>query len=116
MQEGLARIDKARDRQGMVPDFRISLNVGGEQRQVLHELKCISSSQSRYKPSWEERGVDKRANQLHKEYVDKARKADQDHGGVQPGTVGAVGTVGTAQPKLVGNFSHDIKQQRFVVF
>ena len=89
-QEGLARIDKARDRQGMVPDFRISLNVGGEQRQVLHELKCISSSQSRYKPSWEERGVDKRANQLHKEYVDKARKADQDHGGVQPGTVGAV--------------------------
>ena len=89
-QAGLARIDKARDRQGMVPDFKISLAIGGETRQVLHELKIISSSQSRYKPSWEERGVDKRAGQLHQEYVYKARKADQDHGGVEPGRVGGV--------------------------
>ena len=74
----------------MVPDFKISLNIGGEPRQVLHELKCISSSQSRYKPSWEVRGVDKRAEQLHQEYVTKARKADQDHGGVVPGTIGGV--------------------------
>ena len=89
-QAGLSRIDKARDRQAMVTDFKISLAIGGETRQVLHELKIISSSQSRYKPSWEERGVDKRAGQLHQEYVYKARKADQDHGGVQPGTVGGV--------------------------
>ena len=65
-------------------------NIGGEPRQVLHELKRISSSQSRYKPSWEVRGVDKRAEQLHQEYVTKARKADQDHGGVVPGTIGGV--------------------------
>ena len=89
-QVGLSRLDKARDRQGMVPDFKISLNIGGEPRQVLHELKCISSSQSRYKPSWEVRGVDKRAEQLHQEYVAKARKADQDHGGVVPGITGGV--------------------------
>ena len=89
-QAGLSRIDKARDRQGMVPDFRISLPIGGEPRQVLHELKCISSSQSRYNPSWEVRGVDKRADQLHQEYVAKARRADQDHGGVVPGVVGGV--------------------------
>ena len=89
-QAGLARIDRARDRQGMVPDFRIFLTIAGETRQVLHELKVISSNQSRYSSAWEERGVDKRAGQLHQEYINKARKADQDFGGVQPGTVGAV--------------------------
>ena len=89
-QAGLSRIEKARDRQGMVPDFKISLAIGGETRQVLHELKIISSNQSRYKPSWQERGVDRRAGQLHQEYVSKARKADQDYGGVQQGTMGAV--------------------------
>ena len=89
-QAGLSRIDKARDRQGMVPDFKISLSIGGEVRQVLHELKVISSNQSRYKLTWEERGVDRRAGQLHQEYVTKARKADQEYGGVVQGTVGAV--------------------------
>ena len=89
-QAGLSRIERARDRQGMVPDFKISLAIGGETRQVLHELKVISSSQSRYKPSWTERGVDKRAGQLHQEYVTKAKKTDQDHGGVEPGMVGGV--------------------------
>ena len=101
-QAGLSRIDKARDRQGMVPDFKISLAIGGEQRQVLHELKCISSSQSRYKPSWEERGVDKRAGKLNQEYLDKARKADQDHGGVQPGILGGVERKLLTFPKVEG--------------
>ena len=56
----------------------------------MHELKVISSNQSRYNPALEERGVDKRAGQLHQEYINKARKADQEFWGVQPGTVGAV--------------------------
>ena len=80
-QDGLARIDKNRDRQGMVPDLRINLTVGGQSGGVLHEIKCISSNQSRYKSSWQERAVDKRANQLHDLYVAKARKVDQMHGG-----------------------------------
>ena len=101
-QAGLARIDRARDRQGMVPDFKISLTTGGETRQVLHELKCISSSQSRYKPSWEERGVDRRADQLHQEYLNKARKADQDFGGTEPGTVGGVERKLLTFPKVEG--------------
>ena len=37
-----------------------------------------------------ERGVDRRANQLHNEYVAKARKVDQTHGGVEAGQIGAV--------------------------
>ena len=38
----------------MVPDMRITLTTGGISRQVLHEIKVISSSQYRYKPSWTE--------------------------------------------------------------
>ena len=101
-QEGLARIDRERQRQSMVPDFKITLNMGGQSRPVLHELKCISSSQSRYKPSWKERGVDKRANDLHDEYVGKAKKADQLHGGVQPDQVGRVESKLLSFPKVEG--------------
>ena len=86
----------------MVPDMRITLTTGGVTGQVLHEIKVISSSQSRYKPSWAERGVDKRADQLHQEYVGKARKADQDHGGVQRGVVGAVERKLLTYPKVEG--------------
>ena len=80
-QAGLARIEKERQRQAMVPDFKITLNNGGQSVPVLHELKVISSNQTRYKPSWKERGVDKRASQLYDEYVGKAKQADQQHRG-----------------------------------
>ena len=40
---------------------------------------------SRYKLTWKERAVDKSAEQLHNEYVEKARKADQLYGGVESG-------------------------------
>ena len=101
-QAGLARIDRARDRQGMVPDMKVTLNIGGVSRQVLHEIKVISCSQSRYKPSWKNRGVDKRADDLHKEYVDKAKKADQQHGGVLPGQIGGVERKLQSFPKVEG--------------
>ena len=101
-QDGLARIDKDRDRQGIVPDLRINLIVGGQSGGVLHEIKCISSNQSRYKSSWQERAVDKRANQLHDEYVAKARKVDQTHGGVIRGQVGAVERKLLSYPKVEG--------------
>ena len=78
-QAGLARMDKQRQMQAMVPDMRISLTIGGVTSQVLHELKVISSNQTRYKPSWKERGLDRRSAQLHDEYVGKARLADQQH-------------------------------------
>ena len=73
-QAGLARMDKQRQRQAMVPDMKISLTMGGVTSPVLHELKVISSNQTRYKPSWKERGVDKRSAQLHDEYVGKASR------------------------------------------
>ena len=40
--------------------------------------------------------------QLHDEYVEKARKADQQHGGVQPGQVGGVERKLLSFPKVEG--------------
>ena len=68
-QQGLARIDKVRDRQAMVPDFRITLDLEGQPTPTLHELKVISSSRGRYKVTQMRRGVDKRAEELPDEYV-----------------------------------------------
>ena len=101
-QDGLARIDSNRQRQSIVPDLKITLSNGGETRQVLHELKVISSNQSRYKPSWVKRGVDKRASDLHDEYVTKARNTDQNHGGTVPGQVGRVEAKLLSFPKVEG--------------
>ena len=101
-QAGFATIDKVRQRQAMVPDMKISVTSGGVTRQVLHELKVISSNQSRYKPTWKERGLDKRAAQLPDEYDGKARVADQVHSGVQTGQVGRVETKLLSFPKVEG--------------
>jgi hypothetical protein len=79
-QQGLARI----------ADFRITLPWKGRQRPVLHELKVISCSKTWYKPTLEERAVDKRAGQLHREYQEKARKTDRNFGGMEVGRIGPV--------------------------
>ena len=68
----------------------------------MHELKVISSNQTRYKPSWKERGVDKRSAQLHDEYVGKAKQADQQHCGAQPDQIGRVETKLLTFPKVEG--------------
>ena len=89
-QEGLARFEKERQRQAVIPDFRIVVPVAGQPTSVLHELKCISVSQSRYKPGGVQRAVDKRADELHEEYVRKAKEVDRLYVGTQPGHVGPV--------------------------
>ena len=68
----------------------------------MTELKVVSSNQTRYKPSWKDRGVDKRAAQLHEEYVGKARNADQQHGGAQPGQIGRVEAKLLSFPEVEG--------------
>ena len=74
-QRELARYESNRQRQAIIPDLRVVLQVGGLSTPVLHELKCISVSQSRYKPSWEERAVDRRANQLHESMLVRPDKS-----------------------------------------
>jgi hypothetical protein len=106
-QQGLSRAERARQYQGIVPDLRITLpgvggggnrvgapglaagGLAGQQSSVLHELKVISSSRSRYKPAWTKRAVDVRAGKLQDEYEKKARAADRRQG-VPDGTVGPV--------------------------
>ena len=100
-QAGLSRIEKDRDSQGLVPDLKINLTVGGVSSPDLHEVKVISSNQTRYKPTMKERGVDKRADQLHHEYVAKAQKVDQQFGGSLPGEVRRVETKLKSFPKVV---------------
>ena len=89
-QRELARYEQNRQRQAIIPDLRIVLNVGGQPAVVLAECKAISISPSRYRPTWNVRGVDKRAAQLHDEYVLKARSVDRQYVGTQEGQVGPV--------------------------
>ena len=75
---------------------------------VMHELKVISSNKSCYKPGWEDRAVDKRAEALPEEYLVKAREADRKYNGVLPGTVGGVEQklvdLGEVRGVVAGNF------------
>ena len=50
----------------------------------------LTPSYKRYKPGSKDRAVDVRARNLHDEYVVKARKADQQYGGVEVGMRGPV--------------------------
>ena len=120
-QPGLSRAERARDLQGLVPDLRVLLpgaavrgagpgggggavggRVGapggaalaGQATAVLHEVKVISCSRSRYKPGWTRRAVDVRASQLQSEYLGKARRADRRQGT-------PAGQVGRVEAKLV---------------
>ena len=113
-QEGLSRIERAQQRQSLVPDLRIAIQPqavadeevardlrmrrGGAMRGgggtveggVLHEVKIISCSKTRYKPNSPKRAVDARADLLPQEYLNKARAADQNHNNIEPDTVGPV--------------------------
>ena len=95
-QRGLARIEKGRKRQGLVPDFRVRLPAAegrpGDDEIVLAELKCISSCPSRYSrnPRATTKAVDKRASTLPREYQNHARSIDQVYGDVPRGAVGPV--------------------------
>ena len=57
---------------------------------VLHEVKIISCSKTRYKPNSLKRAVDARADLLPQEYLNKARGADQKHNQIPQGTIGPV--------------------------
>ena len=92
-QDGLARIEKGRTRQSIVPDFRISIpEAGGREVATLYEMKVISSCRTRYprNPQPEGRAVDRRADLLQGEYLAKARKVDQKYGGTEVGQIGGV--------------------------
>ena len=89
--------------------MRIRVPNGGHvESLVFHELKCISRSKTQYNPSWTERSVDKRANLLQNEYLNKARCSDRTYNGVQQGVVYPVEKklleLGEVRGIVAGNF------------
>ena len=81
--------------------------LAGQASAVLHELKVISCSRSRYKPSWKRRAVDVRADKLPDEYTAKAKAADRRQG-VPEGQQGRVEarlvSLGELRGLVAGNF------------
>ena len=84
-QEALNRIERGRQRQGLVPDFKMP----GEQGEgdILCEVKCMSASKSRYprnprQGAGTSRAVDRRAEGLTADYTRKAKEIDHQHCGV----------------------------------
>ena len=114
-QEGLSRMEQAQQRQSLVPDLRIAIQPqavadeevardlrmrgggaprgGGGTVDVLHEVKVISCSKTRYKPNSPKRAVDARADLLPQEYLNKAKAADQKYNQVQQGNADTTGIV-----------------------
>ena len=82
-QAGLSRIERGRQRQGLVPDFKLQGDQGvGE---TLCELKCINACVTWYPraPRLEDRAVDRRADGLTEVYAVKARDVDRLYCGTQ---------------------------------
>ena len=107
-QQGLNRMERARQRQSLVPDLRIAVPPlavaeaqvaqgrpahglgGGTEGGVLHEVKMISCNKTRYPPTAAKRAVDTRADGLQQSYITKARNADRSFNQTPEGTVGPV--------------------------
>ena len=104
-QTGLARIERGRTRQSIVPDFRISIpEEGGRVIPTLYEMKVISSCKTRYKrnPKPEARAVDARSDLLPGEYLTKARNTDRKFGGTLEGEIGGVERKLLSFPRVKG--------------
>ena len=75
---------------------------------VLHEMKIISCSKTRYRPSWDKRAVDVRASHLQEEYLEKARAADRRYNAVPEGETGPcerkLVELGEVRGLVAGNF------------
>ena len=100
-QQGLNRMERGRKRQGMVADFLVkvpgdSAVAGGtgsaRDVSVLAELKVICSCPTRYQrtPRHPDKAVKRRAVQLPREYLVKARTMDSVYGGIPEGEEGPV--------------------------
>ena len=90
-QEGLSRLERGRERQGMVPDFMLGISdPTGAKVNRLAELKVINCCLSRYPVGVREKAVDRRAGLLQGEYRRKAREADRKYVGQNPDQMGPV--------------------------
>ena len=94
-QAGRARASQmpARKRQGLVPDFLLTVALDGPERELLFELKTLHAGTSTYAGSHHRcEAVARRARALPAEYASKARHVDSQYCGTPTGTVGPVAT------------------------
>ena len=90
-QEGLSRIERGRQRQGMVPDFMLELtSPTGAKCNRLAELKVLNCCLTHYPVGDSRKAVNKRSGLLQGEYKRKAREADGIYGGQDPDNAGPV--------------------------
>ena len=82
-----------RKRQGLVPDFMLTLAIDGPERELLFELKTLHAGPSTYSGLHHRcEAVARRAQRLPAEYAAKARLIDQQFCGTAVGTTGPVET------------------------
>ena len=80
-------LHQAQARQGLVPDLLITFPAEhGPASIQLAELKCLNAGKSWYNSK--EKAVDKKAKQIPKLYLDKAKTIDQKYCNTRPGQVG----------------------------
>jgi len=95
-------VEKNRQCQSMLPDMRIGLPHWEGTSHVLHELKVISCSKTWYKPLWDRKAMDMRADNLSHEYMVNARTVDRKD---QVGRVESkLVELGEVQGIVCGNF------------
>jgi len=78
-----------RKKQGLVPDFLINFRASGTSE--LNELKIVNHCPTYFRADTVNvrcGGVRRRASKVHKEYVNKCRKADVEYNGFDPSTGG----------------------------
>ena len=103
-QAGLARIDRGRKRQGIIPDFKIP-GGEGEYDAVLADLKFITGIENRYPrdpaPTEEpKKAVDRRAALVNKEYQQHALRLDIRHNNIKKAGRGEVQQAGPVMHRL----------------
>ena len=100
-QEGLARMERGRKRQGIVPDFLIPGGGGGVDA-TLADLKFITGTELNYprNPRRQERAVDRRAAAVNAEYQRHAVLIDTKYCGIPKAARGQPQALGPVQQRL----------------
>ena len=97
-------MERGQRRQGLVPDFKVEGERGGQD--ILCELKAMSASRSWYPrnpmPRDQVRAVDRRAAGLTASYLRKARQVDQQFCGTPPPPLPPPNGQQQLQPRVIG--------------
>ena len=98
LEEEGGELQWGRQRQGKVPDFKITFNTPEGPVPRLAELKVISAGKSWFKRGVKGKGTSQRANRLTFEYEEVLRDFDVQFHGAQPRQAREVGEPAPPEP------------------